>query len=195
MGLIVPWWHETQALSASARQLTPQADERGIRLEIAAGVRPLYHDICSSGSACDGRGANARVRQVRRRGVPGADSDPHAAPGAAEHHGPRVGRAAAARRHGRRRRTACPGSGSRPRSPAAPAQAHRRERRPCRRAAGSPWTREPRSGPARRTRHRPSTAFVPRPLPGRSLLEQQKPAAREPAASMNQPLSSACGVS
>src|SRR6478752_8348801 len=33
MGLITPWWRETQALSASALQLTPQADERGIRLK------------------------------------------------------------------------------------------------------------------------------------------------------------------
>ena len=59
----------------------------------------MCHDISSSGSARGGLGASARVRQVGRRGVPGADSVAHAASGAAEHHGPRRGRAAAARRH------------------------------------------------------------------------------------------------
>ena len=36
---------ETQALSASARQLTPQADERGIRLVLPAGIRPCVSHL------------------------------------------------------------------------------------------------------------------------------------------------------
>ena len=50
---------ETQALSASARQLTPQADERGIRLVLPAGIRPRDRDNFSTGPArhCLGAGA------------------------------------------------------------------------------------------------------------------------------------------
>src|SRR3954468_293676 len=39
------WLRGTQALSASARQLTPQADERGKSVVLPAGVRPRHHDI------------------------------------------------------------------------------------------------------------------------------------------------------
>src|ERR1044072_2007719 len=52
---------ETQALSASARQLTPQADERGIRLVLPAGIRPCPLHIFNAGPARHGSGAGAPI--------------------------------------------------------------------------------------------------------------------------------------